>query len=157
MPKKSNFEGEGNPSEPQPQRKTIEAYLVPVEIDDDSVCLEVTPVERDVLRKLLGWDSTSGKVNGGLKSLLSFSDAEAAVLLGFLKRIPRRKTVEGYLFPVEIDDESVHLEVTSAERDVLRKLLDRDRTSREVHGGLKSLLSFSDVEAAALLGFLKRI
>lgn len=47
--------------------------------------------------------------------------------------------------------------ITDAERVVLKTILDRDRTSRIVHGGLKSLLQLSDEEVKALLGFLDRI
>jgi hypothetical protein len=47
--------------------------------------------------------------------------------------------------------------INDAERDVLKKVLDRDRTSKIVHGGLKSILSLNDDETTALLNFLRRI
>lgn len=47
--------------------------------------------------------------------------------------------------------------ISETERAVLKKLLDRNRTSMAVHGGLKSLFVLSDEEASALLGFLERI
>lgn len=47
--------------------------------------------------------------------------------------------------------------ISPEEEDVLKKLLDRDRTSRIVHGGLKSLLTFTDDEISILLGFLDRV
>lgn len=47
--------------------------------------------------------------------------------------------------------------ITDAEREVLKTVLDRDRTSRVVHGGLKSILQLSDEDAKTLLGFLDRI
>lgn len=47
--------------------------------------------------------------------------------------------------------------VAADERAVLKKVLDRDRTSKQVHGGLKSLLGLTDDETAALLRFLNRI
>ena len=68
---------------------------------------------------------------------------------------------EGEGNPVEVqtdiplDDTIVAISVT--EREVLKKLLDRDRTSRLMHGGLKSLLTFNDYEIGLLLGFLDRI
>lgn len=49
------------------------------------------------------------------------------------------------------------VEISEEERLVLKVLLDRDRTSRIVHGGLKSLLTLSDEQATTLLGFLDRI
>lgn len=48
------------------------------------------------------------------------------------------------------------MRLSAAEVDALRELLDRDRTAKVVHGGLKGLLSLSDDDVAALLGFLKR-
>lgn len=47
--------------------------------------------------------------------------------------------------------------VSDRERAVLKIILDRDRTSRVVHGGLKSLLQLTDEDAKTLLGFLDRI
>jgi hypothetical protein len=47
--------------------------------------------------------------------------------------------------------------LSDAERDVLRVVLDRDRTSKLVHGGLKSLLTLTDDQATTLLGLLNRV
>ncbi len=47
--------------------------------------------------------------------------------------------------------------ITAEEREVLKKVLDRDRTSKLVHGGLKSLLTLTDDDVRTLLGFLDRI
>lgn len=49
------------------------------------------------------------------------------------------------------------IEMSEEERLVLKKLLDRDRTAKIVHGGLRTLLSFTDDEADTLLNFLRRI
>lgn len=49
------------------------------------------------------------------------------------------------------------VEVSDAEHSVLKKVLDRDRTAKLVHGGLKSLLTLTDEEASVLLNFLDRI
>jgi acyl-coenzyme A synthetase/AMP-(fatty) acid ligase len=49
------------------------------------------------------------------------------------------------------------VEITEAERQVLKRLLDRERTARIVHGGLESLLTLSRDDVATLLGFLDRI
>lgn len=49
------------------------------------------------------------------------------------------------------------VELADSELAVLKVLLDRDRTSKIVHGGLKSILSLSDAETATLLNFLRRI
>lgn len=49
------------------------------------------------------------------------------------------------------------VEISDAEHEVLKKLLDRDRTSKQVHGGLKSLLTMTDDDINTLLGFLSRI
>lgn len=54
-------------------------------------------------------------------------------------------------------DRGPRVDITPEEKAVLKKLLDRDRTSRIVHGGLKSHLTFSDEEIGVLLGFLDRI
>lgn len=66
------------------------------------------------------------------------------------------------LQPIPVDIAPVALgpidvRITLEEIAVLKKLLDRDRTSRVVHGGLKSLLTFSDEEIGTLLGFLDRL
>lgn len=80
-----------------------------------------------------------------------------------------KKTFEGEGNPVEKPIESNNLLIGSAvpdgsvavvsdeERRVLKVLLDRDRTSKLVHGGLKSLLALSDDDSLTLLGFLDRI
>lgn len=47
--------------------------------------------------------------------------------------------------------------ISDEEHRVLKTLLDRDRTSRIVHGGLKSLLGLSDDDVSVLLTFLDRI
>lgn len=47
--------------------------------------------------------------------------------------------------------------VTIPESEVLRKVLDRDRTSAIVHGGLKGILGLTDDEARTLIGFLRKI
>ncbi len=47
--------------------------------------------------------------------------------------------------------------LTNEERRVLKVLLDRDRTARQVHGGLKSLLTLSDDDVRTLLTFLERV
>ena len=57
----------------------------------------------------------------------------------------------------QIPNEVQLVSITPLERRVLKDLLDRDRTSRIVHGGLKSLLTFNDDEIGVLLGFLDRI
>lgn len=49
------------------------------------------------------------------------------------------------------------LEMSEQERLVLRKVLDRERTSKMVHGGLKSILQLSDEDAVTFINFLKRI
>jgi len=50
-----------------------------------------------------------------------------------------------------------HTILTDAEKATLRVLLDRDRTSKQVHGGLRSILNLSESEAETLLNFLRRI
>jgi hypothetical protein len=47
--------------------------------------------------------------------------------------------------------------ISEQEKTVLKKVLDRNRTSMAVHGGLKSLFVLTDEETTALLGFLERI
>lgn len=47
--------------------------------------------------------------------------------------------------------------LTEDELRVLKVLLDRDRTSRLVHGGLKSLLTMSEDDVRTLLNFLDRV
>jgi acetolactate synthase regulatory subunit len=47
--------------------------------------------------------------------------------------------------------------VSDAERKVLKTVLDRDRTGKIVHGGLKALLNLTDEDAHVLISFLKRI
>jgi hypothetical protein len=49
------------------------------------------------------------------------------------------------------------LQVSSAERAVLKVLLDRQKTSKLVHGGLKSLLTLTDDQERILLAFLERV
>lgn len=49
------------------------------------------------------------------------------------------------------------VEISNAERDVLKKLLDRDRTSKQSHGGLGGVLAFSPMETATLIAFLRKI
>lgn len=63
----------------------------------------------------------------------------------------------GLVMPVQTTMVAVKPFVSDTEREVLKKLLDRDRTSIVVHGGLKQLLQFSDDEVKTLLGFLDRI
>lgn len=67
--------------------------------------------------------------------------------------LPKIKTID----PNPIMKEGKHVELADSELNVLKKLLDRDRTSKIVHGGLKTILSFNDEEAAVLLNFLRRI
>ena len=47
--------------------------------------------------------------------------------------------------------------LNAEEVKVLRVLLDRQRTSEVVHGGLKSLLQLNDADADVLLRLLRRI
>lgn len=47
--------------------------------------------------------------------------------------------------------------LSTEEVRVLKVLLDRQRTSEIVHGGLKSLLQLNDADADVLLNLLKRI
>jgi hypothetical protein len=49
------------------------------------------------------------------------------------------------------------VEISNAERDVLKIVLDRDRTSKQVYGGLQGILGISRDEAATLIEFLKRL
>jgi hypothetical protein len=49
------------------------------------------------------------------------------------------------------------VEISEEERLILKLLLDRDRTSRLVHGGLQSLLQLTDEQARTLLGLLDRL
>ncbi len=49
------------------------------------------------------------------------------------------------------------LQISSAERAVLKVLLDRQKTSKLVHGGLKSLLTLTDDQETILLAFLERV
>jgi hypothetical protein len=70
---------------------------------------------------------------------------------------PSSAPVVGVVVPVQTAVATVKQFVSDAEREVLKKLLDRDRTSRIVHGGLKQLLQLSDDEVKSLLGFLDRI
>lgn len=67
--------------------------------------------------------------------------------------LPRLVTID----PNLIMEEGTRVEIARVEMDVLKKLLDRDRTARLVHGGLKSLLTLSDDDEAILLNFLRRI
>lgn len=59
--------------------------------------------------------------------------------------------------PNPIMKEGKRVELADSELTVLKTLLDRDRTSKQVHGGLKSILSLSDDETEILLNFLRRI
>ncbi len=59
----------------------------------------------------------------------------------------------GSLIP---DDQKFTL-LTSEERVVLKTILDRDRTAKLMHGGLKSLLTLTDDQATTLIRFLERI
>jgi hypothetical protein len=56
-----------------------------------------------------------------------------------------------------IENGNVYFDISPREREVLKKVLDRNRTSMAVHGGLKSILVLTDEEASALLGFLERV
>jgi hypothetical protein len=67
--------------------------------------------------------------------------------------LPKIKTID----PNPIMKEGKHLELADSELAVLKVLLDRDRTSKIVHGGLKSILSLNDEQAWVLLNFLRRI
>lgn len=73
---KNVFSGEGNPSEPVmvPAKEPVTTFSITVE-------------EKDVLKKVLDRQRTSAVVHGGLKSLLSLTDDESAVLLAFLRRV----------------------------------------------------------------------
>jgi hypothetical protein len=68
--------------------------------------------------------------------------------------------------PDDLDDDlalpepihiAIHPVLNPEEVRVLKVLLDRQRTSEVVHGGLKSLLQLNDADAAVLLHLLKRI
>lgn len=47
--------------------------------------------------------------------------------------------------------------ISPGEREVLKRVLDRERTSREAHGGLRGVLSLTSADADVLLAFLRRI
>lgn len=56
-----------------------------------------------------------------------------------------------------VDHPDVFHPISSAEKYVLRKVLERDWTSKQSHGGLKGVLALSDDDAETLLNFLRRI
>jgi hypothetical protein len=81
------------------------------------------------------------------------NDPPKAVELPTTMELPKIRTFD----PNPIAKPGKMVELADSEVEVLRTLLDRDRTSKIVHGGLKSLLNFSDREAETLLNFLRRI